>query len=105
MTEDHAARLQRIREEVEEEARKVVTHVVERFRSRGYRVDGVVVFGHPSHELLSLVESRQADMMIVGSRGLTGATRYLMGSVSDSVVLYAPCAVLVFRQQKGKRPE
>lgn len=54
-------------------------------------------------ELLKLVESLQADMMIVGSRGLTGDTRYLMGSVSDSVVLYAPCAVLVFRQEEGEQ--
>jgi len=105
MTEDRMARLQQIREEVEEEARKVVTHVVEKFREHGLRADGVVVSGRPSHELLRLVESLQADMMVVGSRGLTGDTRYLMGSVSDSVVLYAPCAVLVFRQKEGQLHE
>jgi nucleotide-binding universal stress UspA family protein len=101
MTEDHAARLQQIQGQVEDETRLSVTRVVEKIRAHGRLADGVVVSGHPSHELLRLVETLQADMMVVGSRGLTGDTRYLMGSVSDSVVLYAPCAVLVFRKKEG----
>lgn len=102
---DRMAEFQRIRGEVEEEVRKVVMRVVEKLRARGCSASGTVVSGHPSHELLTLVESLQADLMVVGSRGLTGDTRYLLGSVSDSVVLYAPCAVLVFRQQEGAGPE
>ena len=102
MREDRATRLRQIRGEVEDEARKIVTHVVEKLRARGCRADGVVVSGHPSHELLKLAEAMQVDLMVVGSRGLTGDTRYLMGSVSDSIVLYAPCAVLVFRQEQGQ---
>jgi nucleotide-binding universal stress UspA family protein len=86
---------------VEEEAHKVVTQVVEKLRSQGCLASGTVVSGHPGGELLTLLEAVQADMIVVGSRGLTGDTRYLMGSVSDSVALYAPCAVLVFRQQEG----
>lgn len=102
LTEDHAARLQQIHGQVEEETRKSVTRVVEKIRAHGCLASGVVVSGHPSHELLKLVERVQADVIVVGSRGLTGDTRYLMGSVSDSIVLYAPCAVLVFRQKKDE---
>lgn len=102
MREDQATRLQQIRGEVEDEARKIVTHVAEKLRVHGCRADGVVLSGHPSHELIKLVEAMQVDLMVVGSRGLTGDTRYLMGSVSDSVVLYAPCSVLVFRQAQDE---
>lgn len=101
VTEDRLARVQQIRGDVEEEARKVVTQVVAKLRSQGCQASGTVVSGHPGSELLKLSEAVQADMIVVGSRGLTGDTRYLMGSVSDSVALYAPCAVLVFRQQEG----
>lgn len=100
-TTERPAGFQQIRGDVEEEAHKVVTQVVEKLRSQGCLASGTVVSGHPGGELLTLIEAVQADMIVVGSRGLTGDTRYLMGSVSDSVALYAPCAVLVFRQQEG----
>lgn len=97
--EGHEIRLQQILGEVENEARRGVTQVVETLQASGCRAEGAVVFGHPAQELLKLVESLKAELVVVGSRGLTGDKRYLMGSVSDTVVLYAPCAVLVFRQQ------
>lgn len=100
LTEDHAARLQQIQGQVEEETRKSVNRVVEKIRAQACLADGTVVSGHPARELLKLIEAVQPDLVVVGSRGLTGDSRYLMGSVSDSVVLYAPCAVLVFRQQE-----
>jgi len=100
-TEERLAGFEQICGAVEEEARKVVTRVVDKLRSYGCLAGGRVVAGHPSRELLTVVGEVQADLLVVGSRGLTGDTRYLMGSVSDSVILYAPCAVLVFRQQEG----
>ena len=51
--------------------------------------------GHPGQEIVKLAESLKADLVVVGSRGLTGTDRYLMGSISDTVVKYAPCSVLV----------
>ena len=103
MAESSAARFQQIHREVEEEARRGVTQAIEKLRGHGYEADGVVASGHPAHELLKLVESLEADLIVVGSRGLTGDTRYLMGSVSDAIALYAPCAVLVFRQEEGEQ--
>jgi len=39
-------------------------------------------------------------LIVMGSRGLGGVRRALMGSVSDSVVRHAHCPVLVVRQEK-----
>jgi nucleotide-binding universal stress UspA family protein len=102
MTEGLTARVEQIRREVEDEARRGMTQVVEKFRGHGFPVDGVVVSGHPGQQLLKLVESLKADLIVVGSRGLTGDKRYLMGSVSDTVALYAPCAVLVVSQGESR---
>ena len=51
-------------------------------------------------EIVALAEEIQADLIVMGSRGLGGLRRALMGSVSDSVVRHAHCPVLVVRAQK-----
>jgi nucleotide-binding universal stress UspA family protein len=50
-----------------------------------------------AEEIVSLAEEIGAGLIVVGSRGLGGIRRALMGSVSDSVVRYAHCPVLVVR--------
>jgi nucleotide-binding universal stress UspA family protein len=54
--------------------------------------------GQPDQEILALAEKVGAGLIVVGSRGLGGVSRALMGSVSDSVVRHAHCPVLVVRQ-------
>jgi nucleotide-binding universal stress UspA family protein len=56
-----------------------------------------IVQGEPAAEILRLAQIYQADLIILGSRGLTGFKRILQGSVSSQVVEEAPCAVLVLK--------
>lgn len=56
-----------------------------------------VMGGQPDEEIVRLAEGLNANLIVVGSRGLGGIRRSLMGSVSDSVVRNAPCPVLVVR--------
>jgi nucleotide-binding universal stress UspA family protein len=51
--------------------------------------------GVPAEEIMS--ESRKGDLIVVGSRGLGGFKRLLLGSVSSALVHHAPCPVLVVR--------
>jgi nucleotide-binding universal stress UspA family protein len=53
-----------------------------------------------AEEIVSLAEEIRAGLIVVGSRGLGGIKRALMGSVSDSVVRHAHCPVLVVRKKK-----
>ena len=80
-------------------AQAVAKEAVARIQKAGFEAKAVVVHGHPSHEIVKVAEAERADLVVVGSRGLTGTTRFLMGSVSDGVIKYAPSAVLVFRRQ------
>jgi nucleotide-binding universal stress UspA family protein len=58
--------------------------------------------GQVDLEIVALAEELQADLIVMGSRGLGGVRRALMGSVSDSVVRHAHCPVLVVRPKKGQ---
>jgi nucleotide-binding universal stress UspA family protein len=61
--------------------------------------------GRPAERLLQFLDERPTDLLIVGSRGLSGAGRLILGSVSDAVVHRAPCPVLVVRPRaEGPAP-
>jgi len=51
--------------------------------------------GEPADELLEAAETFGADLIVVGSVGLTGSARFLLGSVASTVLHHAPCDVLV----------
>ena len=54
--------------------------------------------GDPAHEIVSAAESARAGLVVLGTRGLTGLRRLLIGSVARNVLLSAPCSVLVVRE-------
>lgn len=51
--------------------------------------------GEPAAELLEAADTFDADLIVVGSVGLTGSSRFLLGSVASNVLHHAPCDVLV----------
>ncbi len=93
-----ASFLEQLRTPLLKKARAVAQQAAARIQKAGYEARISVVHGHPSHEIVKVAEAERADLVVVGSRGLTGTSRFLMGSVSDGVIKYAPCAVLVVRR-------
>jgi nucleotide-binding universal stress UspA family protein len=53
--------------------------------------------GEPTEEIIRLANIYRADLIVLGSRGLTGVNRILKGSVSSQVVSDAPCTVMVVK--------
>ena len=53
--------------------------------------------GQPAEVIIDVANQEQADLIVVGSRGLTGIKRYLLGSVSTKVSEHAPCSVMIVR--------
>ena len=58
-----------------------------------------LVEGRVAPEIVGLAEEIGAGLIVLGSRGLGGIRRALMGSVSDSVVSHAHCPVMVVREE------
>jgi nucleotide-binding universal stress UspA family protein len=53
--------------------------------------------GEPADAILDVAEEQNADLIIVGNKGMTGAKRFLLGSVPNKVSHHAPCSVLIVR--------
>jgi nucleotide-binding universal stress UspA family protein len=62
------------------------------------RVERSVVVGQPATELIDAAE-KDADLVIVGARGLGAVGRLVLGSVSDRVVHHAGCPVIVVKRK------
>jgi nucleotide-binding universal stress UspA family protein len=53
--------------------------------------------GDPADAILDIAEQTGADLIVVGNKGMTGAKRFLLGSVPNKVSHHAPCGVLIVR--------
>jgi nucleotide-binding universal stress UspA family protein len=53
--------------------------------------------GDPADAILDVAEEQRADLIIVGNKGMTGAKRFLLGSVPNKVSHHAPCTVMIIR--------
>jgi nucleotide-binding universal stress UspA family protein len=71
--------------------------IVERARAWGVETTHLLWTGEPGKSIVAAAEAERADLIVVGTRGLARAGRWLLGSVSDHVVHHASCPVLVVR--------
>ena len=53
--------------------------------------------GDAADAILDVAEEQAADLIVVGNKGMTGAKRFLLGSVPNKVSHHAPCSVLIVR--------
>jgi len=53
--------------------------------------------GDPSHVILDEAEAGGYDLLVVGNKGMTGASRFFLGSVPNKISHHAPCALLIVR--------
>jgi nucleotide-binding universal stress UspA family protein len=66
-------------------------------KQAGVDVQTHPVEGGPSDAILEVAEETKADLIVVGNKGMTGARRFLLGSVPNNVSHHAPCSVLIVR--------
>jgi nucleotide-binding universal stress UspA family protein len=53
--------------------------------------------GDPADSILDVAEETKADLVVVGNKGMTGARRFLLGSVPNKISHHAPCGVYIVR--------
>jgi nucleotide-binding universal stress UspA family protein len=66
-------------------------------KEAGIEVQTHPVEADPADAILNVAEEVKADLIVVGNKGMTGARRYLLGSVPNNVSHHAPCSVIIVR--------
>lgn len=80
-----------------EAATALANDVAESFRQAGVAAEAVVAIGNPVELIPETAAERKSDLIVIGSRGLSGLKSWLLGSVSDGVMHRARCPVLVVK--------
>ncbi len=63
----------------------------------GVDVEVLAREGDPADAILDVAEEKKADLIVVGNKGMTGAKRFLLGSVPNKISHHAPCSVMIIR--------
>jgi nucleotide-binding universal stress UspA family protein len=66
-------------------------------RQQGLEVETYAREGDPADAILDVAEEANVDLIVVGNKGMTGAKRFLLGSVPNKISHHAPCGVLIVR--------
>ncbi|MGB7685801.1 MAG: universal stress protein [Solirubrobacterales bacterium] len=66
-------------------------------RKEGVEVQTHPVEADPADAILNVAEETGADLIVVGNKGMTGARRYILGSVPNNISHHAPCSVMIIR--------
>ena len=89
-------------EELVKEGQKLVEAAAEKLRQAGFRVTASVEKGDPRSAIVDHAAAWPADMIVVGSHGKRGLTRFLLGSTSEAVARFAPCSVQIVRKPRSR---
>jgi nucleotide-binding universal stress UspA family protein len=81
------------REDVEDTLKAGATSL----EDQGVDVETLAREGDPADAILDVAEEKNADLIVVGNKGMTGAKRFLLGSVPNKVSHHAPCSVMIIR--------
>jgi nucleotide-binding universal stress UspA family protein len=69
----------------------------EKIKDDGVDVETYARQGDPADAILDVAEEKNADLIVVGNKGMSGAKRFLLGSVPNKVSHHAPCSVMIIR--------
>ena len=92
---------------VQKHAQIIVEQAVQKLEStpkKTFTVEGQFLLGLPKAVILDEAEKWGADLIVVGSHGYRAWGRFLLGSVSQSVVSHAKCSVEVVRRRNANKP-
>ena len=87
--------------EIPEAARQRLQVELDKVLAAGVEGDARVSEGQPVDEILAQIEASGADLVVMGTHGLTGFSHALLGSVAERTVRQAPCPVLTVKAPAG----
>lgn len=93
-------------QEARRELAALVSATADRLSDAGLVTSVEVRDGDPAPSIVKAATEHGVDLIVMGTRGLTGLSRILLGSVARNVLIHAPCSVLIVREHtfEGHRP-
>lgn len=85
-----------------EQAKALVEKTTGILRNAGYKVTPALEEGDPKSKIIDVAAEWKADLIVLGSHGRKGLSRFLMGSVAESVARHASCSVEIVRLPSGR---
>ena len=86
-----------VRDERRRQGEELVSRAAQQLQAAGFQTSTAVRDGDPRHAILDVAAEWGPDVIVLGSHGRRGMNRFLLGSVSESVVRHAPCSVEIVR--------
>ncbi|MEA2428453.1 MAG: hypothetical protein QOF37_2081, partial [Thermoleophilaceae bacterium] len=80
-----------------EDVDATLKQAAESISEAGVQVETYARQGDPADAILDVAEENNADLIVVGNKGMTGAKRFLLGSVPNKVSHHAPSSVMIIR--------
>jgi nucleotide-binding universal stress UspA family protein len=91
-------KLKAFQEAMKKDAEKLLDKVVQAGENEGVVVHQQVLVGSPVKKIiLDYAKNHKIDLIVIGTKGMTGIEKFLMGSVANDVIVYAHCPVLAVR--------
>ena len=89
--------VQQVRQELEHTGQRYLDHLSRLAVNAGLQTNRLIRHGTPYGEIESLAREQGVDLIVIGQVGHRGPRRILIGSVTERVIEYAPCPVLVVK--------
>ena len=77
--------------------KKVLSQAEKAHAKSGVSIKTQTVSGDPADMICEVAEREGVDLIVIGNKGMTGAKRFLLGSVPNQVSHHAPCNVLIVK--------
>ena len=86
-----------LQQDSESDVEATLSDASDQIKEAGVKVETFSREGDPADAILDVAEEQGADLIVVGNKGMTGAKRFLLGSVPNKVSHHAPCSVMIIR--------
>jgi nucleotide-binding universal stress UspA family protein len=89
------AELNAVLDDAREHYEQSFVQLRERAKRRGVELETEIEIGHPAEHIVHRAEQTHTELIIMGRRGISSFQRWMLGSISERVLRYAHCPVMV----------
>lgn len=89
--------LHAVLDDAKEHYQQGFNQIVAKAKEKGISIETEIAVGHPAEQIIHRAETGKIDLVVLGRRGTSLFEKWILGSVSERVLRYAHCPVMVIR--------